>query len=117
MRCPRNIEETVRFSAVVWLNRGLKHVRVEPPQVGKEKKLDTLQSPPDNLDDRLGELCGAELEKALRVQTKKGREVAMKAVKKVAMDTFSVVEEGVRGPRRALSFTNTSIVFRLVATS
>eukprot|EP00976_Prorocentrum_cordatum_P029887 608149-Prorocentrum_minimum.AAC.1 len=52
-------------------------------------------APPVSLDEKLGQLCGSELEQALRVQTKKGRETAMKAVKKVAMDTFSVVEEGV----------------------
>jgi polyribonucleotide nucleotidyltransferase len=40
-------------------------------KVGKAKKLDTLQAPPEGLDTKLGELCGVELEEALRVQTKK----------------------------------------------
>ena len=30
MWCPQKNEETMNFAAVVWLNRGLKYVRVEP---------------------------------------------------------------------------------------
>ena len=42
-------------------------------KVGKAKKLDTLQAPPEGLDTKVGALCGVELEQALRVQTKKVR--------------------------------------------
>jgi polyribonucleotide nucleotidyltransferase len=57
-------------------------------KIGREKKLDTIHTIPQEVIDAVDDLCAAKLEKALKIALKKQREAAMGVIQKELTDTL-----------------------------